>query len=387
MYRFAAATAALLATTAIAQAGGVERSGQTPAILFEEGTYVELSYSYANPEVSGTQRIAAGLASPAGSSSGNIAPSYWFAGLAYRTDITDRLSFALIYDEPIGADVNYAGIAPPGYLYRFGTGSQAEINSQQWTAALRYEFENGFSVYGGLRAVSADGNVQLFTGSGGTATTNYRMSADGSTELGYMLGAAYERPDIALRVSLTYYSDTTHDFSASETTALGTAATSFQTTIPQQILLEAQSGVAEGTLVFGSLRWTDWSEFAITPTVFAGANGGASLVSYDNDSWTWTLGGARRISDSWALLGSVTYEAQQDGFSGNLGPTDGRTSLGLAARYTQGPLRVTAGVSYSWIGDAETEAPASLGAPAGTQFASFTDNSAIGFGIRIGYSF
>lgn len=381
MSRIAAASAALLATTAIVHAGGVERSGQSPAILFEEGTYVELSYTYADPDISGVQTLPAGPGAPAGSLSGDIAPSYGFYGMSYRQDLSDNLSFALIYDQPIGADVDYVGGLPPGYLYTLGTGSQAEINSQQLTAALRYEFDNGFSVYGGLRAVRADGNVSLFNG--------YVMQADGSDELGYMIGGAYERPEIALRVALTYYSATTHTFSATEA---GIFPTTFETTIPQQVLLEAQTGVAEGTLVFGSVRWTDWSEFDITPDVFSdgvpdGAFGPNSLVSYDNDTWTWTLGGARRLNENWALLGSVTYEAQQDGFSGNLGPTDGRTSLGLAARYSQGPLRITAGVSYSWIGEAQTEAPSALGAPPGTQFANFADNNALGFGLRVGYSF
>ncbi|MBF9060479.1 hypothetical protein HKCCSP123_14945 [Rhodobacterales bacterium HKCCSP123] len=392
MYRFAAASAALLATTAIAQAGGVERASSSPAILFEEGTYVELSYTWADPSVSGEQSFGVPASAnppfpgaPDGSSSGDIAPAYSFAGLAFRTDINEQLSFALIFDEPIGALVNYTAIGgTPGYLYRIGAGSQAEITSSQITAALRYEMSNGFSVYGGLRGVTADGEVSLFNG--------YEMTASGSDELGYMIGAAYEIPDIALRVSLTYYSATTHTFSAQESALIqgqpfGPIPTTFETTIPQQVLLEAQSGVAPGTLVFGSVRWTEWSEFDITPVLFAQGADGASLVSYDNDTWTWTLGGARVLNDNWTILGSLTYEAEQGGFSGNLGPTDGRTSIGLAARYTQGPMRITAGVSYSLIGDAETEAPSSLPVPSGTEFAQFRDNTALGFGLRVGFSF
>lgn len=397
MKYLAAASAALLATTAMTQAGGIERAGASPAILFEDGNYVELNYSFANPDISGTQSIPVPASAsppfpgaPLGSGSGDIAPSYSFVGLSFRGDITERLSFALIFDEPVGADVDYVAIGPTaGYLYSIGSGSQAEINSRQFTAALRYEFANGVSVYGGLRNVSVDGEVSLFNG--------YTMSAEGSDELGYMAGVAYERPDIALRVALTYYSATEHNFAAEEAavasgTPVGPFDTSFETTIPQQVLLEAQSGVAPGTLVFGSVRWVDWSEFDITPDLFSdglpnGSFGANSLVDYENDSWTWTLGGARVLNDNWTLLGSVAHERQQGGFSGNLGPTDGRTTLGLAARYTHGPLRLTAGVSYTFVGDARTEAPSSLGAPAGTEFARFDDNDAIGVGLRIGYSF
>ncbi|AHM05189.1 membrane protein involved in aromatic hydrocarbon degradation [Roseibacterium elongatum DSM 19469] len=391
MYRFTAASAALLATTAVAQAGGVERQAQTPAILFEDGTYVELSYSFADPDVSGVQVYDFPVGgAPAGSSSGDVAPSYSFASFSFRTDLSERLSFAVIYDQPIGADVDYSGVAtPPWYLYRAGEGSQAEIRSEQVTAALRYEIDENFSVYGGLRFVTAEGNVALFNNSAppAGAGNRYIMEADGSTELGYMLGAAYERADIALRVALTYYSATTHEFTGTEGSTLGgVGPTRFETTIPQQVLLEAQTGVAEGTLVFGSIRWTDWSEFDITPPTFDALTG-SSLVNYDDDTFTYTIGGARRLSDNWAVLGSITYEAEQDGFSGNLGPTDGRTSLGLGVRYDRGPWRVLVGGSYTWIGDAETEAPGVTGAAPGTTFAEFRDNTAIGYGLRVGYSF
>ena len=382
------AAALLLASTSLASAGGVERNPQTTAMLFEEGTYVELGYSFVSPDVSGVQIIAAGGASPLGSASGDVAPSYSYSSLAFRSDITDELSFAVIIDEPIGASVDYAGLGlSPGYLYRLGTGSTAELSSSQLTVAARYEMPTGFSVYGGLRAVTFEGQVGLFTGSGGGGAGNYTLDAEASTEIGYMIGAAYERPDIALRVALTYFSETSHDVTATEgTDPLGFRQTSFETSIPQQILLEAQSGVAEGTLVFGSLRWTDWTAFEIAPPDYvAEVSGDRALVDYSKDVLTWTIGGARVLTDQWTVLGSLTYEAEQDVFSGNLGPTDGRTSIGIGARFTEGPWRITGGINYSWIGDAETQAPNPF--PPGTQFSEFRDNTAFGFGLRVGYSF
>lgn len=394
MTRFTTTTAlaALLATTSLATAGGVERQSSSPAILFEDGTYVEIGFTYVDPDLSGVQTRTAAATSPMGSTSGDIAPAYSYASFAYRQDITDALSFAVIYDQPIGADVNYMPNGGVGYLYGAGAGSQAEIRSQALTVAARYEFTDRISAFAGLRAVSATGNVQLFNGSGPPAPAagnRYAMEADGSTELGFMIGAAYEIPDIALRVALSYYSATNHTFTGTEgiITPGGVAVngpTTFETTIPQQVLLEAQSGVAEGTLVFGSIRWVDWTEFDITPPAFNAATGG-SLVDYDNDSWTYTLGGARVLSEQWTALASVTYEASLGGFSGNLGPTDGRTSLGIGARYTSGNMTVTGGINYTFIGDATTEAPGPF--PPGLSFGDFADNNAIGFGLRVGYQF
>jgi len=392
-YTTSTALAVLLATTSLATAGGVERQGASPAILFEEGTYAEFGFTWVDPELSGVQQQTASATSLIGAQSGDIAPAYSYSNFAYRQDITDALSFAIIYDQPIGADVDYSGVGfGGGYLYRTGAGSQAEIRSQALTVALRYEITDRISAFGGLRAVTANGTVDLFNGSGPPAPAagnRYSMEAESDYELGFMLGAAYEIPDIALRVALTYYSATEHTFTGTEgiTTPAGVPVVgpmSFETTIPQQILLEAQSGVAEGTLVFGSIRWVDWSEFDITPPAYNVATG-SSLVSYDNDTVTYTLGGARRLNEDLALLASISYEASQGGFSGNLGPTDGRTSIGLGARYDIGQWRIIGGINYTFVGDATTEAPGPF--PPGLNFGEFTDNSAIGFGLRIGYTF
>lgn len=384
------ALAALLATTTLAHAGGVERQGQSTSILFEEGTYLEFGLTFVNPDVSGSQLLPAPGA-PAGSLSGDISPAFSFGTFSFRADINDDWSFALIYDQPIGADVNYGPNGGIGYLFGTGLGSQAEVRSDALTAALRYEINDRVSAYGGLRAVSARGNVQLFNGSGPAIAplgSRYVLDASSDTEIGYLLGAAYEIPDIALRVALTYYSETDLSFTGVEgfttpTDVTLTAPTAFDTTVPQQVLLEAQSGVAEGTLVFGSIRWVDWSEFTIAPPAFT-ASAGAPLASFQEDTITYTIGGARVLSDNWTALGSITYEPSTDALMGNLSPVDGRTSLSLGARYTQGSLTVTGGVNYSMLGDAQTVAPS--GFPEGAAFGDFQDNDAISFGLRVGFS-
>jgi long-subunit fatty acid transport protein len=183
---------------------------------------------------------------------------------------------------------------------------------------------------------------------------------------------------------LTYESAITHDFTATESFAIGD--TSFSTTIPQALTLEGQTGVAADTLLFGSIRWVDWSEFDITPTAYDSAIGG-SLVDYSDDVITYNLGLGRRFNDQWSGAVTAGYEASTDGFSGNLGPTNGNTSLGLGVTHTMDNVRITGGVRYIWIGDAETEAPAALGAPAGTTLGDFDDNSGWAAGLKIAYNF
>ena len=203
MNRIAAASAALLATTALAQAGGLDRNQLGTGILFETGTYVELGYSSVSPSVSGVLEVAP-------IASGDIAPTYGFATLGYHHDLSDGLSFSLIVDSPYGADVAY----PTGGAYPFA-GSRAQVRSQQVTLALRYELSGNTSVYGGLRALRAQANDVYVTAPSGGGFS-YRLDAKTDTTLGYMIGGAYEIPEIALRVAMTYFSEIKLDFAGLE---------------------------------------------------------------------------------------------------------------------------------------------------------------------------
>ncbi|WP_322889079.1 MULTISPECIES: OmpP1/FadL family transporter [unclassified Yoonia] len=370
--------AALLMTTSMAQAGGIERSVPSMALLFEEGNYLELSFGYVTPEVSGTQAIPF-LTAPLGAESGNIADPYSILSFGYKNQINDKIAIALIIDQPIGAGVEYA--SDTDYAYGGGItpfGSTATIDSVGFTALLAYSLPNNITVYGGPRAVRTSGEVALFNG--------YTMDSSRETDFGYVVGAGWERPDIAARVSLTYHSAITHDFRADEVVPApgpGPISTDFSTTVPQSLTLEGQTGIAANTLLFGSIRWVEWSEFDISPVGYGLATGGGSLVSYDDDVVTYNLGVGRRFSDEWSGAITAGYEASQGGFSGNLGPTDGSTSLGVAATYTMGDIRITGGARYIWIGDAETEAP---GAP-GVTLGQFQENSAVALGLRVAYNF
>jgi long-subunit fatty acid transport protein len=383
MNRLGAASAALLASTTLAHAGGVERNAFTTAILFETGNYVELGYTYGSPDVTGQAIGAIG-----GQATGDMSPSFGFTTLSFSSQLNDRWTFALVYDEPIGADVEH--FTGTGFPF---AGSKAELRSDQLTAALRYEVNENVSVFGGLRAVRSSGDAYVTTNVGGAGFSYLLDDAESDTGYGYMIGAAYEIPDIALRVSLTYFSEVDVDFDSREIVAgpgVSEAALAalagpsrFDMTLPDSLLLEAQSGVAEDTLVFGSIRWVDWSEYTITPNLYPSGVPGVpgDLAFYNGDIFTYTLGVARRLNENWAVLGSLLYENGNGGFVGNLGPTDGRTALAVGARYTNGPVVISGGVQYNWLGDAET----AFGAI--RPVATFTDNDALTASLRIGYRF
>ncbi len=375
---------ALLMSAGIAQAGGVERTAQSVMLVYEQGNRAELTFGSVRPEISGK------AATPLlGTSSGNMSENYLSFGAAVKYDINDRLAFALIYDQPYGADVDYSS----SRTY-FAAGSTAELDSWALTAVLKYKLTDRFSVHGGLRYQSLGAKATIpfvagvnpLTGAplpGVTAPgTPYEADGKSDTGLGYLIGVAYEMPDIALRVALTYNSRIRHELSTTETTALGNVSSTTSVDSPQSVNLEFQTGIAADTLLFGSVRWVDWSEFDISPKAYLDPRlGGQPLVSYEDDTVTYTLGVGRRFNEKWAGSVAVSYEPANGNYASNLGPKDGFWALRLGASYTMDNMEISGGVQYAWIGDTETRvgpfAPAT----------KFEDNSALGIGLKVAFKF
>jgi len=348
---------ALLTATGAATAGGVERSTQSVAILFEQGRYAELSFGRFDPSISGTAF---------GASSGDMAPGYNTWSLGYKMDIGDRMNLAIILDQPIGANVAYP--AGTGYALQ---GTTAKLSSSAITALLRYKFESNVSVYGGLRYQTVKGVVSIpFVG-------GYTLETNNDAEMGYVVGFAWEKPEIAARVALTYNSAITHTLDATEGGLIATTG-NFDTEVPQSVNLEFQTGIAKDTLLFGSIRWVDWSAFEIAPDAYTTVTGGQALVAYPKDRVTYNLGIGRRFNENWSGAVTLGYERADGELTGNLGPTDGFKSIGLAATYTMDNMKITGGIRYVDIGDATTNPPLN---------ASFTGNSGVGVGLRVGYTF
>ncbi|MGB3556055.1 MAG: outer membrane protein transport protein [Jannaschia sp.] len=372
MNRFVLAAAASVAGTATAMAGGLDRSNQNINILFEDGNYAELSFGYVSPTVDGTDVAAFG-----GRPSGDVADSFLQGSLSFKQDLNDQLSFALIADQPYGANVAYPTTASGGSVALGGTTATLDSSSLTWM--MRYKFTDRFSVHGGLRAQQFNGAVRL----GGLAyggLNGYSTTLDGDTALGYQVGAAYEIPEIALRVAMTYFSEIDHDVTVTEN---GAASSNIEVTTPEAINLSFQTGIAEGTLLFGSFRYADYSVTQVRPVGFSAATGGASLTQVDKVR-DYTLGIGRRFTDK--LSGSATLlynHGGSDDLVSPLAPTNGSYGITLAASYqATDQLRVSGGVNYTRLGDAFPE----TGTP-DTARASFDDNSFVGVGIRIGYSF
>ena len=388
MTRFASIAGALLATTSIATAAPLDRSGQSVEdIVYAEGDYVELSFSRVDPDVTGNQ-IAGVPPGVTGPGTGDVAEGYNNFSFGMKYDLTENVSLALIYDKPFGVDVAYR---QPGNLL---TGTAASLSTDTVTGIVKYSFPENTSVFGGLRyqRLDATATVPLTPNPGAGIPLGglYSVTSETDYATGYVLGVAYERPEIALRVALTYNSEIEHSAGVTETVQARTPTGAFvpaltapgttTLTTPQSINLEAQSGVAPGTLVFGSIRWVDYSEFTIAPPRFT-ALSGRPLSSYDNDLWFYTIGVGRAVTDKLSVAGTIEYVNEEDAVVSALSPSDGRISIGLGGTYdVTDSIEIGVGARYIMLGD-------TVAGAGGVPIESFTDNTAIAAGFSIGYSF
>ncbi len=387
------------------QAGGLDRSGQGVNILFEEGSVVQFRLGYTKPDVSGSMEDQIPLSPTFGETieSGNVSNSFFTPHLAYKTSLTEKLDFALVYDQPFGADIDYSseyplsqnvlGFSPPFPLGANQDVLRAKADTDAITALLRYKLDNGFSVIGGVRAQRLKASVSVPIAGAGLEpfpSGGYRVETDAEIDFGYVVGVAWERPDIAARVALTYNSKIKHDLSQTESNdalaftpfpeiARSSADTSTEVVTPQSVNLDFQTGVAPRTLLFGSVRWVDWPQTVYAPPVYTGLTG-INLVDYEEATWTYSLGLGYQFTDEFSGAVTLGYESSQGNSVSNLGPTDGFWSIGLGGTYSLEKAKISGGVRYTDIGDATANGTGP------DNRATFTGNSAWSVGIQVTYA-
>lgn len=356
---FAGAGLALGLAMTGAEAGEIQRAADRAMILYEDGArYLEFSVTQVTPSVSGA------VTSPFGAiGSGDMLGAYRAYSLGFKADLTDTLSYAIVANQPYGADIDYAA----GTAYPF-SGTRAELDVVAVTGLMKYRFDDNFSAYGGLRVQAMKGDLRIQTrGLPPIVPPLYTLNVDWDYQLGYVLGGAYERPGIGLRVALTYETEITHAFRDN-------TGTPFEVKTPQAATLHAQSGIAADTLVFGSIRWQEWTEFRIAPRDYVG--GAVPIAQGTSDIWTYELGIGRRLSQAWSVAASLSYEKDLGDIVGNLSGKDGFFGYGVALKYETPSWEITTGLRYLDIGSAVTGIDA-----------DFSGNDALAFGLKVAQRF
>jgi len=407
--------AILTASASSLGAAGLDRSFQSISPIFADDGFA-LSYGVVMPDVTGSDN--------GGPGSYDVGDTYQVPTLSYTRSINDQFNFSLIYDTPYGASTTYGGNPATDNL----AGTGADLSSDSLGIVGRYKINDRFSVFGGIKAeqveatvtlngtsyaqaisvsavanaasvdagtlgaalqgdptaVAALGGAAVVGALGAQVTTQvtsfltnggYRFELDRSTQPVYLIGGAYEIPDIALRLAVTYHFETDHDASTTENIFGSTVNSTINYKTPQSLNIDFQTGIAQGTLLTASYRWTEFEAVDVVPTAL-----GSDLVNLDNGQ-RFTIGIARRFSDAFAGSVTLSYEPEgDDNLVSPLGPTDGLIGLSVGGQYSRDNMVISGGINYSKLGDAQAEV-------GNTGVATFDGNHSVAIGLRAEFKF
>ena len=374
-------TTILLSTlpTSLVFAAGLDRSGQSISAFLQPGNYAEAGISVLDPTVKGTDR--------AGNKVSDMADDYYFPSAAIKVQATEQISLGLLYDQPFGADATYQLDGSTFAEPVLNEGTQVEVRTHNLTALIGYQPTTNWNIYAGpvWQTVEADISLRGNSYGGLTKLGTYNINVDQEEAYGWLVGAAYQIPEIALKAAVTYRSEIKHKANAIETTKLPSftgldySNAGVTAVTPQSVNIDLQSGIAKNTLAFANLRWVHWDQFTVSPQLLKAV--GQDLITYSDDQYSATLGLAHKLNDQWAATTTLGYDSGAGNPVTTLGPTEGYWSVGLGGQYspTQDTF-IQAGVKYFWLGDA-------IAQTGGQAVGKFENNYAMGYGLKMGYKF
>ena len=364
-------------------AAALDRSGQSVSAFLQPGNYFEAGISVLDPTVKGQSTAATGSQNIS-----DMGGDYQFYNAALKLQLTDYLSFGLIYDQPFGADAEYHDST----LFTNAAGNtKVEVDTQNISMLFGVQPIKNINLYAGGVYQTVKGGVQLRgAGYGGiNAFGGYNADIPEDSAAGWLAGAAYQIPEIALKASVTYRSEIKHKVNIDESSAgagpiaaiLNNATGSTDITTPQSVNLDLQTGIMANTVAFANVRWVNWKDFAIRPYAFgvaanaatAAAGGkGFDLVAYTDDQWSVNAGVGRKLNEQWAGNVSVGWDSGAGNPITTLGPTEGYWNLGVGVQFSPAAnYFISGGVKYFWLGDAKAQSGAQFNTD--SYLADFTD--------------
>ncbi|MEJ7952380.1 transporter [Acinetobacter baumannii] len=396
----------------ISHASALEQSGQSILPFLENGNYAEANLFAVDASVSGIVNDRADLVRDHQSrDTGDIAESTQFYTAAIKLQLTDRLGFGVLYDQPFSADIKYPARSNNSYFDNdiSHEGTSVKADTQNLSLLFGYSPYQHFQIYGGPVYQTVKANVALRGNAYTQAFNGYNAKFKQQGEVGWLLGGSYQLPDIALKAAITYRSKIKYQFQVEEDIfgeplkLVENEKTQLET--PASLNIDFQTGISEKSLVYMNLRWVNWKEFETRPPQYGAlseilmkelTNGeyiqGFKLDSYQNDQYSATLGIAHQFTEKWSTSTDVSWDSGTGNPASTMGPIKGSWSLGLGVQFN--PAKnyfITGSLKYFWLGDTKTEdgtyyLPIEGIKPFAEQ-ADFKDNHAIGYGMKFGYRF
>ena len=358
----------------MAQAGGFELQTLDTSIMYADGNQVSVSYASIDASVGGYNSAVGPTTKKA------VVKDQTVSNFAGKFDVGDSLSVGLTTYRS-GAIQLEGGNAADAGVNLAPTG---DVDLDTSALMVRYSLNENISLIGGLtQNALKDGNVTTLAGS-------YNVS--GKNDQGYVIGAAYSIPEIALRAELTYQPKTTIQTTAAYTGAgnfLGfnnpSAAT--ELALPDTYALSFQTGIAADTLLTASYRKANWSKAQISVNVanvapYSSANIGTAF----SDSEAYSVGIGRKFTEN--LSGSITYSKEEGSSATSTSlftVSNGSEAISIGVQYKRDNMTISGGISQRTVGDVTVDP--GLPAPLAGHTMIYSGNSVTAMGVKIAFAF
>lgn len=386
-----------LCTSMHIQAAALERSGQSTLPFLEPGNYAEINFGAAQGNISGKNANKEQLSQALNVtdfSTGNLVETFIFVQGAIKWQLHPQLSAGLLFDQPYGIKLRY-DYSPESILGREQLEAiHIDLKSQNITGLIGYQPTPHWNIYGGLAYQSFNGDLSLF-GQSFYFFNGYNVEFKKDYALGWLAGISYQIPEIALRTNLTYRSEIKHKNQTVESTPMnGDFAGSTHITAPQSVNFDFISAISTQNLIYGSLRWVDWSNFKIKPDGFSSiiqpylpylpALAEFNLIDYQSDQWSAKLGIAHKLNErAFASLETI-WDSGSDNPASTINPANGYNGLGTGFRYQLSPKTALSGGLYYLRFRPSKQDQGGISVNA---ISSLEDKEAWAYGLKIGHHF
>ena len=363
-----------------AQAGGFDNSGRPFDIIFGDDNALQLNLKYIQPliDLKVSREIGSGPAMPIVVVD-EIVSDYVDGLFGFRWQVREGVNCAAQWEQPFRFQTRYPDDQLSYQADALDAQSQvsapinSEYNSQSISLACRLaiHFKHDSAAFASSRlSLIAGPKYQFIEGRFSSDLSpsrmgmqdNYHAHLDGSKEWAYLLGLAYEIPELAFRLAVFFHNEVEHNLTGNAYAPAPDFSSTMshplrgKTVTPKAVHVSLQSGIAEDWLAFVNLRWGDWS--SVDEILVEAGPLSQQLTLFANDTLNYEIGLGHKVNQrlnlgaQFASLIELNAPDLPDGLAGtNLrNPQADRYSLGVGGNYAfNSALKLGLAASYYYL--------------------------------------
>jgi long-chain fatty acid transport protein len=331
------------AATAFANPAGMARLGQSQLMVGVQPIYADIKFDTDEATFGGNDGGNAGGFIPTGS-------------LSYVRSVSNDLKLGFTFGSYLGLGVDFDKQWAGRYYIQ-----QEDFLTVFANGAVGYRVNDWLSVGGGMSLVYGELDVQTNINNllDGGQDGRIKLKTD-DTDVGWNAGVLVE-PAAGTRLGLTYISKVDLKYKdrpsfngagpllngALQLSGLANAQTTFDFTLPNQLMLSAYHELSRDLAIMADLGWQNWSKFgqiglSIDTTTAPGnpLSPSTTLDANFQDTWHYALGARYRLNPQWSVSAGFAYD------SSPVTNSDRSIVLPLDRQY-----RYALGVQYDWRKD------------------------------------